>query len=1004
MTFTGYSKLINLLLCVGLFSTVWAQHKRCGFDEVLELLQSRPSEYQRQLASYADFQRRAILNSRNFRRNQNTLTKPDSIVVLPIAFHIFHEDAALVGEMHNFSLAAIQGVVDALNADFGATNVDKSIIAEDFQKVDGGHVGIQFCIGKINRIAIGSCPNWNAQAGFNTMSQCLPGGAGPGSSNDPNDYLNFYVSELDGLLGIASCIPPVFGSCNTSTDGIIVNWDAFAIGNFFLGRTSTHEIGHWLGLPHVNGDINGAGCSGDDGFGDTNLQEDQQRYTCAGKIPLSCGSRDNVHNYMDYSRDCSITSFTQEQVAQMQAIMKTTRATLATSCARGNCNESLYSLSAPPIVSNNFQTLTFECSGAFNLLEISQQWYPANYNNLYSNGGLNYFYWADESGNIPGEYYDLANEEVFRSTNLSADTIYYTLLAMRWDPNSKMFGNPDTAGRVEVILNGSNCSPCTPVLSVDDIAGFLDNGCDNGITDELEWCFDWTCNEVFESAQLQIYRNNDVFVDTLLCGLYEFTYQNSSVDHTAQWRAAVRVDDGPWSDTIGFMVEAINTDCDPAANDNCIDALFLDVNPDYCFGQTVLFAGVSDDTAGQNIDCGSASADIWFYTSVPTSGNLIIQTFNSIVPFGNLDLAMQVYQASNCTDMTLIACSNDVEGTHPMIELTGLTAGEKIYIQIASFEDSETGYFRICAYEPSVEFCLEDESFSFYSSGSFMNENMPSEWSTILGGADAQVTDAFDNCDFPDRSILIDDLTESLHNPAVPMDFEVLEYSFDVFPADTSDMLIGIIHEISAFVDAALEINLYEGGIFVSSIFGTFFSGFYDDTKIARVKLIINRPENKLEIYVNNIWIDTYPFSISSSGIPNSNFAGINFSGFYKPFYVDCICYDYYDACIDTLVLASEGQLINSGTYTQEFIYSSGQISADSAVTFYTESSELLPYFRVDQTGQLKISLFPINCGQIEDVSRVAYNNKLQKLSRLNQFFPSDHISKNNSFRSFLLH
>jgi len=50
-----------------------------------------------------------------------------------------------------------------------------------------------------------------------------------------------------------------------------------------------HEIGHYLGLPHIWGDVNGGGCGGDDGFADTPNQA-QQYFGCPnGCVGSGCG-------------------------------------------------------------------------------------------------------------------------------------------------------------------------------------------------------------------------------------------------------------------------------------------------------------------------------------------------------------------------------------------------------------------------------------------------------------------------------------------------------------------------------------------------------------------------------------------------------------------------------------------------------------------------------------------------------------------------------------------
>ncbi len=84
---------------------------------------------------------------------------------------------------------------------------------------------------------------------------------------DPAHVSNIWVVDLAGYLGYAQ-----FPGGDPATDGIVVDFFAFGrIGNLYrdynLGRTATHEVGHWLNLRHVWGD---AAC-GNDFVGDTQL-------------------------------------------------------------------------------------------------------------------------------------------------------------------------------------------------------------------------------------------------------------------------------------------------------------------------------------------------------------------------------------------------------------------------------------------------------------------------------------------------------------------------------------------------------------------------------------------------------------------------------------------------------------------------------------------------------------------------------------------------------------
>src|SRR4029079_3175038 len=84
----------------------------------------------------------------------------------------------------------------------------------------------------------------------------------------PQKYLNLWVCALGGgLLGYAQ-----FPGGPTATDGVVINYKAFgtsgsAAAPFNLGRTATHELGHYFNLRHIWGDTED--CSGSDMVADT---------------------------------------------------------------------------------------------------------------------------------------------------------------------------------------------------------------------------------------------------------------------------------------------------------------------------------------------------------------------------------------------------------------------------------------------------------------------------------------------------------------------------------------------------------------------------------------------------------------------------------------------------------------------------------------------------------------------------------------------------------------
>jgi hypothetical protein len=163
----------------------------------------------------------------------------------------------------------------------------------------------------------------------------------PNTQWDPNKYLNIWTvkfSPATNLLGYAQ-FPSnsTLGGLNTNggdanTDGVVINYIAFGSRaenngsfelnkNYNLGRTTTHEIGHFLGLRHIWGDddeCTGNNSTSGDYVTDT-PDSTAPNYSC--EIATNCISFDMIENYMDYSTDSCMDTFTAEQKSRMQTVM-----------------------------------------------------------------------------------------------------------------------------------------------------------------------------------------------------------------------------------------------------------------------------------------------------------------------------------------------------------------------------------------------------------------------------------------------------------------------------------------------------------------------------------------------------------------------------------------------------------------------------------------------------------------------------------------------------------
>ena len=168
---------------------------------------------------------------------------------------------------------------------------------------------------------------------------------------NPDKYLNIWVVKFSAgsLLGYAQ-----FPSNSTltginvnggpaSTDGVVIGYSFFGSSAYFPsgtyavrydgGRTTTHEVGHWLGLRHIWGD---GDCTVDDFCADT-PNAGQENYGCP-KGADSCidsPGLDMIENYMDYTNDTCMNIFTADQKNRMITVMNNSarRASLKTSDA-----------------------------------------------------------------------------------------------------------------------------------------------------------------------------------------------------------------------------------------------------------------------------------------------------------------------------------------------------------------------------------------------------------------------------------------------------------------------------------------------------------------------------------------------------------------------------------------------------------------------------------------------------------------------------------------------
>lgn len=287
---------------------------------------------------------------------------------LPVVVHVIHNGES-VGTGSNISQTQINSQITILNNDYAGTGLNATNVPAAFASLKA-NTGISFCMALTDPLG-----NTLAEPGIHRVNRNTAGFTAPPYSNttyidntikpatiwDPTKYCNMWVVNLGGgLLGYATFpvgtgLAGITGNGSATTDGVVMGYNYFGnsgSGNapYHLGRTTSHEVGHWLGLRHINGDSN----CGNDFCNDTPPQ-DQLHGGCPTHPyhTNTCGAGTSPNgemfmNFMDYTDDACMYMFTNDQNTRMQTAMAngTYRKFLGT---HGLCN----STPQPPVANFN---------------------------------------------------------------------------------------------------------------------------------------------------------------------------------------------------------------------------------------------------------------------------------------------------------------------------------------------------------------------------------------------------------------------------------------------------------------------------------------------------------------------------------------------------------------------------------------------------------------------------------------------------------------------------
>ncbi|MDX2360644.1 MAG: M43 family zinc metalloprotease [Crocinitomicaceae bacterium] len=312
-------------------------------------------EHTARLAKLLEFQQN-YYESQQIKAQEGIIDVPKGVVLkIPIVFHILHD-----GGESNISREQVLDGLRILNEDYRMLNPGISDVSPEFAGLQAD-IEVEFVLATI-------APNGECFTGITRTYD-------PVASNDGNEnqvlairqgndvyngdwpgdmYLNvFVVGTLSDpgsqLITLGYTTYPAWGGTTMSNGFHVIHQciGSIGTGGIYDLATSTHEIGHWLDLPHTWGGTNTPGCDGtttdpsdpcyqtnncnsDDGVDDTpsciGIQGGPCNHSSIATPLNSCNNDnaywggydmpDNIDNYMDYAH-CS-RMFTQGQADVMR--------------------------------------------------------------------------------------------------------------------------------------------------------------------------------------------------------------------------------------------------------------------------------------------------------------------------------------------------------------------------------------------------------------------------------------------------------------------------------------------------------------------------------------------------------------------------------------------------------------------------------------------------------------------------------------------------------------
>ena len=326
-----------------LFGQQVTHNSFCGHENVIH--------YNEKLyPGYSDFVKRTFDEAHQLiTKSSNSRNK---IFTIPVVVHVVWKT-----DSENLHDSIIESQLNVLNESFRLQNTDRDSLRSIFKEIQAD-AGIEFRLEEVIRVKTSSNFSLSLTGLPDKVKQSAQGGS---DAKDPDRNLNIWVCRIQPIPIIGGQIlgyayPPV-GLANWPTgssapskslEGVVIDFRVFGKNNPNImtvnnqkynttGKTTVHEIGHYLGLRHIWGDggglFGGNSCNEDDGITDTPNQGAQTGGGCDKTANTCIDSNGNdlpdmIENYMDYSAESCQNTFTREQIDLMRSVLQNQRSQL----------------------------------------------------------------------------------------------------------------------------------------------------------------------------------------------------------------------------------------------------------------------------------------------------------------------------------------------------------------------------------------------------------------------------------------------------------------------------------------------------------------------------------------------------------------------------------------------------------------------------------------------------------------------------------------------------